>query len=181
MNSSAASITSSPLFISVAESTEIFRPIAQVGCLQASSGVIESKVSSGRKRKGPPEAVKVMARTRFRSQSSPLAHWNTALCSLSMGSNCAPLAATLSSNSRPDATRASLFASNTRLPAATAAQVDGSPANPEIPATTTSISVEAAMAVTASSPASTLTKLYREIASRRAIAAAPSTTAQNCG
>ena len=38
-NSQCASITSRPLFISVAESTEIFRPITQLGCAQACSGV----------------------------------------------------------------------------------------------------------------------------------------------
>ena len=36
---SCASITSSPLFIIVAESTEILRPITQFGCAHASSGV----------------------------------------------------------------------------------------------------------------------------------------------
>jgi hypothetical protein len=35
LNSRQASICSSPLFISVAESTEIFRPITQRGCAQA--------------------------------------------------------------------------------------------------------------------------------------------------
>ena len=38
-NSQRASITSSALFIIVAESTEILRPITQFGCAQASSGV----------------------------------------------------------------------------------------------------------------------------------------------
>ena len=38
-NSHRASITSSPLFISVAESIVIFGPIVQVGCRSASSGV----------------------------------------------------------------------------------------------------------------------------------------------
>ena len=38
-NSQRASITSSALFIIVAESTEILRPITQLGCAHASSGV----------------------------------------------------------------------------------------------------------------------------------------------
>ena len=38
-NSQRASITSSALFIIVAESTEILRPMTQFGCAQASSGV----------------------------------------------------------------------------------------------------------------------------------------------
>ncbi|MNY79500.1 hypothetical protein D3C86_2201580 [compost metagenome] len=41
----------------VAESTEILRPIDHFGCLQASSGVTVSSVSTARLRKGPPEAV----------------------------------------------------------------------------------------------------------------------------
>ena len=36
-------MNSSPLFMSVAESTEIFRPITQFGCAQASSGVTRSR------------------------------------------------------------------------------------------------------------------------------------------
>ena len=39
LNSQQASITSSPLFIMVAESTEILRPITQFGWAQACAGV----------------------------------------------------------------------------------------------------------------------------------------------
>ena len=52
-----ASISSSPLFASVAESTVIFRPIRQVGCRSASSGVAAASSSRVRPRNGPPEAV----------------------------------------------------------------------------------------------------------------------------
>ena len=62
-NSQRASITSSPLFMSVAESIVIFRPIDQVGWQSASSRVMRSKVSRGRVRKGPPDAVSTSRRT----------------------------------------------------------------------------------------------------------------------
>jgi len=58
-----ASISSRPLLTSVAESTEIFAPIDQVGCRKASSGVIASKVAGSRSRKGPPEAVRTRRAT----------------------------------------------------------------------------------------------------------------------
>ena len=50
-----ASITSSPLFASVAESMEIFLPIFQVGCFTASCHFMFSRFF--RPRKGPPDAV----------------------------------------------------------------------------------------------------------------------------
>jgi hypothetical protein len=62
-NSQCASMTSRPLFIIVAESTLIFRPITQLGCAQASSGVTRASSASGRSRNGPPEAVSRMRRT----------------------------------------------------------------------------------------------------------------------
>jgi hypothetical protein len=59
-NSQRASITSSALFIIVAESTEILRPITQLGCAQASSGVTPSSKPRSRSRNGPPDAVSTM-------------------------------------------------------------------------------------------------------------------------
>jgi len=53
-------MTSRPLFIMVAESTEILRPITHLGCATASSGVTLSSVSTARVRNGPPEAVSMM-------------------------------------------------------------------------------------------------------------------------
>ena len=41
----------------MAESTEILRPITQLGCAQAWAGVICAKSAMGVVRKGPPEAV----------------------------------------------------------------------------------------------------------------------------
>jgi len=59
-NSQRASMTSSALFIIVAESTEILRPITQLGWAQASSGVTSASVAGSRWRNGPPEAVSTM-------------------------------------------------------------------------------------------------------------------------
>ena len=52
-----ASITSRPLFISVAESIVILPPISQVGCWSASSTVTPSSSARVRPRNGPPDAV----------------------------------------------------------------------------------------------------------------------------
>ncbi len=46
-------MSSSPLFIMVAESTEILRPMSQLGWAQACSGVTACSVSSGRIAKRP--------------------------------------------------------------------------------------------------------------------------------
>ena len=56
-NSQYASINSSPLFIIVAESMVILRPIDQLGWLLASSIVIALKELKSRSLKGPPEPV----------------------------------------------------------------------------------------------------------------------------
>jgi hypothetical protein len=55
-----ASITSNPLFIRVAESTEIFAPIRHVGCPSASATVASRICRKVRARKGPPEAVRII-------------------------------------------------------------------------------------------------------------------------
>ena len=55
--SSWASITSSPLFIKVDESTVIFGPIDHVGWARASSTRTAASWSRVRPRKGPPDAV----------------------------------------------------------------------------------------------------------------------------
>ena len=62
-NSQCASIISRPLFIMVAESTLILRPITQLGWAQASSGVTVGSSASGRVRNGPPDAVSRIRRT----------------------------------------------------------------------------------------------------------------------
>jgi len=55
-------MTSNALFISVAESMVILRPICQVGWLRASDTPACSIRSMGQSRKGPPEAVRVIRR-----------------------------------------------------------------------------------------------------------------------
>src|SRR6185436_730114 len=62
-NSQRASITSRPLFIMVAESTEILRPITQLGCAQACSGVTAPRLSGDAERNGPPDAVRMIFRS----------------------------------------------------------------------------------------------------------------------
>ena len=62
-NSRAASITSRPLFIMVAESMEILAPIVQTGCLSAFSGVAARISSMLAVRNGPPEAVRMILST----------------------------------------------------------------------------------------------------------------------
>ena len=53
-----ASITSSPLFIRVAESIVIFGPMCQVGCCSASAGVTVPALSR-QAANGPPDAVRI--------------------------------------------------------------------------------------------------------------------------
>ena len=59
-NSSCASITSSPLFISVELSTVILAPMFHVGCASASAIVTSRSCSRVRPRNGPPLAVSTM-------------------------------------------------------------------------------------------------------------------------
>ena len=60
-------MTSRPLFIIVAELIVTFGPMFQVGCASASAGVMVAKVSSGRRRNGPPLAVSTSACDESRS------------------------------------------------------------------------------------------------------------------
>ena len=66
-NKKCASISSRPLFASVAESTVILRPICQVGCSSACSGVTSASSSRLRPRNGPPEAVRTSESTSLRA------------------------------------------------------------------------------------------------------------------
>ena len=61
-----ASISSSPLFMSVAELIVTTGPIDQVGCASASCGVAGLSSSLVRPRNGPPEAVRISRRTSVR-------------------------------------------------------------------------------------------------------------------
>ena len=78
-----ASISSRPLFISVAESIVILPPIAQVGCASACSIVTLGSSAALRPRNGPPEAVRISRSTvPGRSAASS---WCSAECSESTG------------------------------------------------------------------------------------------------
>ena len=138
-NSSCASISSRPLFIRVAESTEILRPMFHVGCAQACSGVAFCSAEADQLLNGPPEAVSITRRTPGGSVPSTVAdgrHWKTALCSLSMGMMVAPDCLAAASTWRPAITRASLLAISRRLPAPAAASVEFRPAAPTMAAIT---------------------------------------------
>ena len=69
-NSSRASMTSRPLFMSVELSTVIFGPIDHVGWASASATVTRSSSAFERPRKGPPLAVR-----RIRSTASGGPAW----------------------------------------------------------------------------------------------------------
>ena len=147
-----ASMTSRPLFISVAESTEIFGPIDHLGWATACSGVTASSSARLRPRNGPPEAVRVIARTP-RCMRPSGRHWKMALCSLSIGITSAPASRAEAITSSPASTRDSLLASSRRLPDRAAARVESSPAAPTIAATTVLQASEATSSASTASPA----------------------------
>ena len=144
-----ASTTSSALFIIVAESTVIRGPMSQVGWASASSTVTAAMSAAARPRNGPPEAVRTSRATD--PGCSPTRHCQMAECSESTGMISPPPSAAAASTSSPPATRVSLLASASRLPAARAASDGLSPAHPTTPLTTTAPGV-AARASTASTP-----------------------------
>ena len=126
--SQCASISSSPLFARVAESTLIFRPMFQVGCASASSTVTWSSSPRVRPRKGPPDAVRTSASTVSGSRASR--HWKSAECSLSTGNRRPPPRRCAATASSPAATRLSLFASASVTPCSSAHSVASTPAKP---------------------------------------------------
>ena len=146
-----ASMISSPLFMRVALSTLIFRPMLQRGCLTAISGVMPER--SRRPRKGPPEAVRMILASFFIFSSAAARHWKTALCSLSTGRSSAPFSAIVFMRSAPPQTTLSLLASMRRFPALAAAKVGATPAAPTIACSTASASGSSASARTAAAPA----------------------------
>src|SRR5436190_15549995 len=141
-----ASISSSPLFASVAESTLIFGPMLQVGCASASSGVTSESSSRVRPRNGPPEAVRTSECTC--SVSRPSRHWNAAECSLSTGMSLPAPRRCASSASSPAATKLSLFASARSTPCSSAQSVAGRPAKPTTALRTRSGSARSSCCVT---------------------------------
>src|SRR3569833_963936 len=106
-----ASISSRPLFISVALSTEIFAPIDQLGCATACSTVAPDISANVLSRKGPPDAVRMTFSTSL--APSPFSTWKTALCSESTGMTAAVELASARPNTPPAATMHSLLASAT--------------------------------------------------------------------
>ena len=80
-NSQCASITSRPLFISVAESTVIFAPIVHVGCASACSRRDRRQLARAPSpRNGPPEAVSTSDSTRPRGACRGTARAPSARC-----------------------------------------------------------------------------------------------------
>ena len=123
-------MTSRPLFISVALSIVILPPIAQVGCLSASSTVTSASSARVRPRNGPPEAVTVSRSTT--PGRSPAISWCSAECSESTGISCAPVASHSAVTSSPPTTSDSLLASATSMPSLSATIVGPRPAEPTI-------------------------------------------------
>ena len=144
-NRKCASISSSPLFASVAESTVILRPIRQVGCASACSGVTSASSSRFRPRNGPPDAVRTSES--ISSARRPSRHWKSAECSLSTGRSSPPPRSRAARASSPAATRLSLFASASVTPCSSAQSVAGRPANPMTAFSTTSASARSSSSV----------------------------------
>src|SRR5487761_252080 len=103
----------------VAESTEIFAPMRQLGCATACSGVTSRIASRARSRNGPPLAVRTIRSIALACSKSKT--WKIALCSLSTGSSRAPRRFASAVTSAPAQTRTSLLASATMAPRPTAA------------------------------------------------------------
>src|SRR6056297_78868 len=143
-------MTSSPLFISVLESTVIFGPMLHVGWARAASTVTSASSAAERPRNGPPLAVSSSRCTSRSAATDDRRHWWSAQCSLSTGTSSAPGRARSGCTTGPAAIRLSLFASASRLPARNVSIVIASPANPTTPFTTTS-----APSTTAASSATT--------------------------
>src|SRR3990170_1233108 len=145
-----ASITSKPLFISVAESMVTFFPIFHLGWFKASLGVMAGNFSMGRFKKGPPDAVSISL---FISPFlCPAMYWYMALCSLSTGRMFTLFFLASSITNPPAITRTSLFARAMSLPALIAARVGIRPDAPTSAETTMSAPSQAATSIRPSSP-----------------------------
>jgi len=149
-NSHRASITSSALFIIVAESIVIFGPIRQTGCDSACSRVTCSRSWGEAPRNGPPEPVSRILRI---SDDLPdCIAWNTAECSLSTGSSRLPFSLAIRVSSSPATTSGSLLAIARRLPHRAAARTDGKPAAPTTAVRTVSTPSDFAISTRLSDP-----------------------------
>src|SRR6266568_9424963 len=172
-----ASITSSPLFIRVAESMVILSPIDQFGWRSARAGLTSRSSAAGTSRSGPPEAVRRSRRTSARLW--PTSDWWMALCSESTGRIVAPRSTARRTSSSPARTSDSLLARPIAFPASMAAAVERSPAPPEIAASTNWTSGWEAAATAPPSPGTTSTPAGTR--ARRSRAAASSATATSRG
>ncbi|OIQ63949.1 hypothetical protein GALL_545040 [mine drainage metagenome] len=144
----------------VAESTEIFAPMLQLGCAQASCGVTASRVCAARWRNGPPDAVSTILRTSaFQRERSAGRLCRTALCSLSMGIRSPPPFSSACNSRSPATTSDSLLASSRRLPERAAARLAASPAAPTMAAMTWSTSPAEATASSDCAPVKTSVEL----------------------
>jgi len=157
----------------------------QFGCAHASSGVTPARSSTGRRRNGPPDAVRISRRMPARAGSPTYPggrHWNTALCSLSIGSSVAPPSRAARMKTSPPITSASLLAIRSRLPARAAASVGSSPAAPTMAASTVSAPAIVAASTSPAGPASTLVRSPSAAISRSsARAASRSSSAATAG
>ena len=151
-----ASMTSSPLFISVEQSTVILGPIVQLGCRRASALVMRPTSSRPIPRKGPPEQVRISRRISRRS-AQPCKHWKMAECSLSTGTISAPQRSASLITSSPAQTSVSLLAKAIRFFSRMAANVAFNPTMPTTAVTTVSASGITAASTRASVPANTFT------------------------
>ena len=157
-----ASMTSSPLFIRLAESTVILAPMDQLGLCKASSLVTRCNSSVVLPKKGPPEQVRIRRFTSPRSRL-PCSDWNRAECSESTGRISAPKSWASSITSSPPHTKVSLLARAMRLPSRMAAMVGRRPTIPTTAVSTVSALGRAAASIRPSIPASTFT----EVSARR--------------
>ena len=148
-----ASISSSPLFIMVAESIVIFAPMFQLGCASACSRVTFFISSAVLPKNGPPDAVRMIFASRL--PCAACAHWKIAECSESTGRILTPFSRAARITSSPAHTSVSLFASAMSLPASIAASVGSRPTMPTTAVTTISAPLSAAQAVRPSMPEST--------------------------
>jgi hypothetical protein len=173
-----ASISSSPLFASVAESTVIFGPIAHVGCASASSTVTSASSARERPRNGPPDAVSTSEWTV--SGLRPSRHWKSAECSESTGSSSPPPRSRAASARSPAATRLSLFASASVTPCSSAQSVAPTPAKPTTALRTTSGSAAWRSAV-GSPPTCTCSTPCAEASAPRSVEPLVSATSSSSG
>mmetsp|Transcript_20380 Transcript_20380/g.60288 ORF Transcript_20380/g.60288 Transcript_20380/m.60288 type:complete len:205 (+) Transcript_20380:749-1363(+) len=151
-------MTSSPLFIIVAESTVILAPMSQFGCVVAlaltTSGCSALSLRSSaaeKSRKAPPDAVRMTRRSA--PGGTPCKHWKMAECSESAGVIFAPCFLSRGRMAGPPAMSVSLFARAMVRPSLIASTVGSSPAHPTTPVTTVSAPGAVATAVCPSGPA----------------------------